>query len=293
MGLDEKFASVRTAFYDGVGKLFETMASQFGYPENSGMPTISKVLTEGPGGFPSMDSLPKRITYFPPEQRPETWFEMIFGPAPRVEPLPRYIYETQDEGFYNFYIENYKNLFFLPDSVSEFIQVKLNICLDISVLEILREVVFIFLVCYSQLVILRIVLAWFIYINPYSFPWSYLTTAVDWTDDTLQGIIPSIFGVNVTGSLVLGAVGALADSLNHLVFTMPFLPSEGEPTKLVINNQLKDVLVFHYLPSLWYTHPIPNDIREFWYTERPDILEYMKTAYSYLDLNLLPDNLLH
>jgi len=92
MGLDEKFASVRTAFYDGVGKLFETMASQFGYPENSGMPTISKVLTEGPGGFPSMDSLPKRITYFPPEQRPETWFEMIFGPAPRVEPLPRYIY---------------------------------------------------------------------------------------------------------------------------------------------------------------------------------------------------------
>jgi len=71
---------------------------------------------------------------------------------------------------------------------------------------------------------------------------------------------------------------------------MPFLPSEGEPTQLVINNQLKDVLVFHYLPALWYKHPIPNDIREFWFTERPYILEYMKTAYGHLDLNLFTDS---
>ena len=47
MGLDEKFAPVRTAFYDKVGELFVKIASQFGYPENSGMPTISKVLSEG------------------------------------------------------------------------------------------------------------------------------------------------------------------------------------------------------------------------------------------------------
>ena len=290
MGLDEKFASVRTAFYDTIGKLFTATASQFGYPDNPGMPTITTVITEGQEKFPSMDSLPKRITYFPPDQCPETWFEMIFGPAPKVEPLPRYIYETQEEGFYNFYIENYKNLFFLPDSISEFIQVNLNICLDISTLEVIREVLFIALVCYSQIVVYRLLLAWFITINPYLFPWSYLVTAVDWLDDTLQGIIPGVFGVNITGGLILGAIGALADSLNHLVFTMPFLPSEGEPTQLVINNQLKDVLVFHYLPTLWYKHPIPNDIREFWFTERPDILEYMKTAYGHLDLTLFPDS---
>ena len=64
----------------------------------------------------------------------------------------------------------------------------------------------------------------------------------------------------------------MADSLNHLVFTMPFLPSEGEETKVLINQQMKDVLVFHYLPILWYRYPIPNDLREFWYKERPDIL---------------------
>ena len=70
---------------------------------------------------------------------------------------------------------------------------------------------------------------------------------------------------------------------------MPFLPSEAEETKLLINQQMKDVLVFHYLPILWYRHPIPNDVREFWYYQRPDILEYMQTAYKFLDIQLLPN----
>jgi hypothetical protein len=92
-----------------------------------------------------------------------------------------------------------------------------------------------------------------------------LAAAVDWTEDVLQGIVP-ILGVNITGSVFLGILGVVADSLNHLVFTMPFLPSEGEETKLI--NQQMNVLVFHYLPILWYRYPVPNDIREFWYRER-------------------------
>lgn len=288
MGLDAKFIIVRNALYDKVGGFFEKIAQHYGYPENLGMPTISKVLQDNP----SFNELPKRTTFFPPAQYPETWFDMIFGPAPKVDALPRYLYETKDEGFYNFYIEDYRNIFFLPDWLSEFIQIKLNICLDITVLEVIREILFIGLIFYSQMVILRIAISWLIYINPYSFPWSYITTAVDWTEDGLQGIVPSLFGVNMTGTIFLGALGVIADSLNHLVFTMPFLPSEGEKTQLVINNEMKDVLVFHYLPALWYQYPIPNDIREFWLTQRPDILEYMKIAYRDLNLELLPDRII-
>ena len=55
---------------------------------------------------------------------------------------------------------------------------------------------------------------------------------------------------------------------------------------------MKDVLVFHYLPILWYRHPIPNDIREFWYDQRPDILDYMETAYKDLNIQFLPDSLI-
>jgi uncharacterized protein YggT (Ycf19 family) len=217
---------------------------------------------------------------------------MFFGPAPNVDAVPRYIYENKEEGFYNFYIENYKNIYFLPNWLSEFIQVRLHICLDITVLESIREVLFVGFMVYSQVVILRIALSWFIYINPFTFPWCYLAAAVDWTEDVLQGMIPSILGVNITGSVFLGIIGVLADSLNHLVFTMPFLPSEGEETKLLINQELKDVLVFHYLPILWYRYPIPNEIREFWYKERPDILNYMEKAYKNLDIQFLPDNII-
>ena len=64
---------------------------------------------------------------------------MIFGPSPKVESVPKYIYESTEEGFYNFYIENYKNIYFLPDWLSEFIQVRLNICLDISLLDYIED----------------------------------------------------------------------------------------------------------------------------------------------------------
>ena len=54
---------------------------------------------------------------------------------------------------------------------------------------------------------------------------------------------------------------------------------------------MKDVLLFHYLPVLWVKHPIPDNIREFWYYERPDILEYMQTAYKDLNIKWLPSHL--
>jgi uncharacterized protein YggT (Ycf19 family) len=122
---------------------------------------------------------------------------------------------------------------------------------------------FIFLVIYSQIVILRITLSWFIYITPYTVPWCYVVAAVDWTEEVLQGVVPAILGMNVTGSIFLGILGVLADSLNHLVFTMPFLPSEAEESKLLFQQEMKDVLVFHYLPILWYRYPIPNEIENF------------------------------
>ena len=289
MSLDDKFIPVRTVFYNIVEGFFQKIAGLFGYPENPGMPTISKFSNESY----VIDTLPSHQTFWPPMQRPETWFEMLVGPSPKVDAVPRYIYESKEEGFYNFYIENYKNIYFLPDWLSEFLQVRLNLCLDITFLETIREVLFVGLMVYSQIVILRIALSWFIYINPYTFPWCYLVAAVDWTEDILQGIVPSILGVNITGSVFLGILGVLADSLNHLVFTMPFLPSEGEETKLLINQQMKDVLVFHYLPVLWYRHPIPDDIRNFWYKERPDILDYMQKAYKDLNINFLPNRILN
>jgi hypothetical protein len=62
--------------------------------------------------------------------------------------------------------------------------------------------------------------------------------------------------------------------------------------KRQINQEMKDVLVFHYLPVTWYRYPIPNDLREFWYYERPDILEYLQKAYKDVDIQFLPNNII-
>ena len=292
MSLDEKFVPIRTSVLNLVSYLFKKIAGIFGYPENPGMPIVYDDPSDIYSRSQFLTNLPEHKTSWPPIQRPETWFETFFGPTPKVETVPRYMYESSQEGFYNFYIENYKNIYFLPDWLSEFIQIQLNICLDITILETIREVLFVGLMVYSQLVILRIALSWFLYINPYTFPWCYIAASVDWTEDVLQGVVPAILGVNLTGSIFLGIIGIVADSLNHLILTMPFLPSEAEETQLLINQEMKEVLVFHYLPILWYRHPIPNDIREFWYRERPDILDYMQKAYRDLDIQFLPDRII-
>ena len=69
---------------------------------------------------------------------------------------------------------------------------------------------------------------------------------------------------------------------------MPFLPSEGNKVKMLIDGELKDVVQFHYLPYLWYKYPIPTNLREFWYSERPDILNFMEKNYSQFGINFRP-----
>ena len=129
MNLDEKFLPVRNAFYQSVRNFFMKIAGFFGYPDNPGMPTIADLPSEGYSRSTFLDSLPRHKTFWPPIQRPETWFEMIFGPTPKVEAVPRYIYESKEEGFYNFYIENYKH-----EEIAE----KLNINIKTSWTRLLR-----------------------------------------------------------------------------------------------------------------------------------------------------------
>ena len=78
-------------------------------------------------------------------------------------------------------------------SLSEFIQVRLHLCLDITVLETIREILFVGLMVYSQIVILRIALSWYHLHKPiYLSRGVILAAAVDWTEDVLQGIVPAI-----------------------------------------------------------------------------------------------------
>jgi hypothetical protein len=297
MVLRDKLIAVRQGLFDKVQELTIKFATKFGYPENKGMPLVPENVDSN--GEPYLgfrvydnDLLSVRNVPFPPPPTAENLFQVMFGAIPAVQPLDRHFYLNKTDGFYSFYIENYKNLFFLPNWFSEFLQVRLNFCIDITLLEVFREVLFLSIVGFGEIVSLRILLSWIISINPYTLPWNYFIALVDWTEESLIGLVPSILGVNLSGPILLTILGKGADSLNNLVFTMPYIPSEGEPTKAFINGEMRDVLAFKYLPVLWYEYPIPNEIRLYWFTERPDILKYMLKAYKNVDIQFLPDEVI-
>jgi hypothetical protein len=294
MVLRDKLVLIRQSFFDKTREMAIEFATKFGYPENKGMPLVPERL--GSDGKPYLgfrvydnDILSRRdISYYPP-QTADNFLELIIGKFPHIQPLQKFVIESSADGPYGFSIENYKNLFFLPNPVSEFIQIHLNFCVDISFLEAFREVLFLSIVAFAEIVSIRILVSWLLTINPYTFPWNYFVALVDWTEETLIGLVPSIIGVNLSGPILITILGKCADSLNNLVFTMPYLPSEGEPSQIVINDKLRDVLSFKHLPILWYEHPIPNELRTYWYNERPDIIVYMQEAYKGLNIQFLPD----
>ena len=275
--------------YEGFKIFLESIARFLGYPDVPGMP-VFPLDFKARDQLMGQDLLPKHITEIPPTQaqRPETLTEAFFGTFPYTMPIEKHFYQHKAEGYYNFYVENYRNMYFLPDWLSGYIQIHFNITVDHSGLELCRDVFFYVILLYGAIVSIRTTLFWMLAINPYTFPWVFAVDFVDWIYDALAGILPCFVGIDLVPSIFAMLIGKVTDSANHLVFTMPFLPSEGNRVKMLIDGELKDVVQFHYLPYLWYKYPIPMNLREFWYSERPDILNFMEKNYSQFGINFRP-----
>lgn len=297
MVFNDRLKEVQQIIYDKSTEVVDSIAEFLGYPEVPGMPLypvndkLREKLTE-------QDFLPKHITQIPPSQvqRPESLTEALFGTFPYTMPVEKHFYQHKAEGYYNFYLENYRNMFFLPDWASGYIQMNFNITVDHSNLELCRDVFFYVVLLYGAIVTIRTTLFWMLVINPYTLPWVFAVDFVDWVYDAMAGILPCFVGIDPVPTLFGMLIGKVADGANHLVFTMPFLPSEGNKVKMLIDGELKDVIQYHYLPYLWYKYPIPLSLREFWASERPDILNFMEKNYSQFGLNfrpLLSDTELH
>jgi len=293
MTLANKILDFKVVFVSGLESLTEQIATKiFNYPQNLGMPVTPEYDAKQQSMVDYLAQLPVHLTNFPPPAAPATLSQVFFGNFPEMSKIDRTFYEHKSDGFYNFYVPNYKNIFFLPDWLSQWLQINFNISVDTTPLEIIQQSIFLGLIGFFFLVEFRMKLYWFLTINPYTRPWIYLISLTDWIQDFMTGLSPVMLGVDLTAPIILGLTGKLADSLNHLVFTMPFLPSEGQPGKMMIDNEVQDVILFRYLPSLWYTDSIPNPLREFWYTQRVDILNFMKKNYSHLDIEFLPERIL-
>ena len=280
-------------FIDILETIVEKVATYlFNYPNVPGMDVLPSESDQRMAFEEYVRQLPVHQTRTPPQAVPTQLSDVIFGNIPHFDKITRTFYQHKTDGFYNLYIPDYQNIWFLPDWLSKWIQLNLEITVDVGPLEHVQQAVFLALVLFYFLIEFRVKLYWFLTINPYTRPWIYLIALTDWLNDWVAGLAPVLFGIDCSPMLVMAVVGKIADSLNHLVFTMPFLPSEGQPGKMMIDNEVQDVILFRYLPSLWYTHSIPNSLREFWYTDRIDILNFMKKNYAHLEIEFLPERIL-
>jgi hypothetical protein len=245
MVFNNRIKEIQKIIYDGLKTILDFIARFLGYPDVPGMPIFpldSKLRDQ----LTSPDLLPKHITQIPPNQiqRPETLSEALFGTFPYTMPIDKHFYQQKTEGYYNFYVENYRNMYFLPDWLSGYIQINFNITVDHSNLELCRDVFFYVILLYGAIVSLRTMLFWMLAINPYTYPWVFAVDFVDWIYDGLAGILPCIVGIDLVPTFLGMLIGKIADSANHLLFTMPFLPSEGNEVEMIIDGELKNVVQF-------------------------------------------------
>lgn len=291
---------------DSITFFYRLFAKLFNYPTNPGM--LIPKQDESVNRFFEGSQYPRYFAPISLARFPKQWIEVIFSALPPSSSIPMILYHSNTDGYYNFYINLYSNTYFLPDWLSKWLQLTFNIYLDTTNLEIMQDAIFAFLIMYLQFLAFRINLFWFISINPFNRPWIYITSLVDWAYDLTAGIIPGIVGVDFGILFFFSLVGKLTDIVNYLVFTMPFLPSEGEiglleydPDRIYevpfgnffISPVQNPVRLFHNLPRLWYTHPIPEELRQYWFFEEPLILKYMRDNYGQLGINFYPDAILN
>lgn len=234
----------------------------------------------------------------------KNYFEIFFPKGLNFNPPLLTFYKDNVEGYYNFFITQ-KNAVFLPNWLSEIIQIFGNQHINFTTLRIIQEWTFGFLNKFRILCEIRAALWWWLMFNPYQQPFNTLRILTEWYLTALTGIFPIIIGIDIGPTVAITALGVLLDLLNRLVFTMPYLPSEAEKFSIANLEQLdnpaladlmtkigEDVIVFRYLPSLWYKYPIPDDLRQYWYNKKPEILEYFLKNYGNLGIDFLPDGIL-
>ena len=234
----------------------------------------------------------------------KNYLEIFFPKGLIFNPPILTFYQDNIEGYYNFFIVQ-KNAIFLPNWLSEIIQIFANQNVDTTLLSTIQEWTFGILNKFRILCEIRAALWWWLLFNPYQQPFNTLRILTEWYLTSLTGIFPIIMGIDIGPTIAITALGVLLDLLNRLVFTMPYLPSEGEKFNITNLDQLnnpvladlinkidKDVIIFRYLPSLWYKYPIPDDLRKYWYSEKPEILQYFLKNYKNLGIDFLPDQIL-
>lgn len=304
----QRFSIYLNSYLYHIGKaILDNFAALLGFPQNTGLWAnqnpdflLRDVLTNFTREMEFLDnpdwgSVARHINIQEATRNyiPNNNAEIIFGMFPEVNPIPRVFFTDTETGFYNYYVKDYLNGVFLPDRLSEFIQLRFDCHIDYSEVSIVREAMFGLAWIFSECFNYRTFIGIFIFINPYTFPWLLLGIVTDWLEEFFESFIPIVPFVDLNLLACRYTIGLLLDSLNNLILTFPYLPSEGV-REYVYDKTSEDTpaIVFRGIPILWYKYGVPNDLRQHWYYKRPDIFEYIEESLKGLDVQLLPDEII-
>ena len=281
--------------------------------------------------IPPFRSFPRPLAiYFssyPEEYGMLHWFDISRGAMPEVPafdpnkigyPFSFYIYQSGGgtRGVY------------LPDELSEKLQLFINHWYDHDIFYQIQFYTFYVVYFFKEILDIRLFLFWFLQINPYQMPLAIMMYMSDWAIGLFEFLFPSTVGVNMGGTILTSLLGALITFLSKLVLTIPYLPSEGITyappivfknakergldikdlpfvpyTDVKDNKDLRKFLetenqiirVFTGFPKLYTNNPIPNWLREYWWANErhvPQDLMEKKSDFLYEnDIKILPDRI--
>ncbi len=243
-----------------------------------------------------------------------TYWDIFKPQAMRYNPALVYpYYDSVADGYHNIFVvmkEGARRPLFLPDFVAENMQIVASLFdyqLDRNVMRNIQESLFDLFRLFLRLVDIRAGLMWFLMFNQYQQPFDTLRIITDWWFSSFGGQLPYFFGVDIGVSLASMLLGLITDLMGRLVFTMPYLASEGvvygpgsfeeikdcNPELITMFNEYNQTIrLFRGLPKLWEKYPIPNNIREEWFTNKPHITEFMLNKYLGLGIDSLPDRII-
>jgi hypothetical protein len=246
-------------------------------------------IQELPFDVPLEKALDQGMKYLYTEiPRVTKWLEVIFTPPRQYLTHQIFIFSDGKDAFIGFLVS--QKATFLVDPVSEIIQLYggINVTDETIMLTFIQRWIHDFIMIFIELCSIRLTISLWLTINPYTFPWFILVTATEWFTESLSGIFPAFFGIEITSTVLLSILASFADYIKNLVFTMPYLPSE----RVAETIGKHEVYRFGGIPKLWYEYGIPDQLREEWYRERPDIIQNLIKYYGNVGVDFVPSRIL-
>lgn len=250
---------------------------------------IPVYIHELPASVPLDQALDRGMAYLSLElPRMKNWIDILFPPPKSYFNSHIFLLNSGQDAFLGFIVSQQAT--FIPDILSEYIQLYggINVPDDTLNLVIFQRWVYDFVRMFTSLCGFRLLFSLILIINPYTFPWILIVTSTDWFLESLSGLLPVFLGVDFSGVLALNILAAITDYIKKLVFTMPYLPSEGIKETIGSHN----VYRFGGIPQLWLEHGIPDQLKEEWYKERPEIIEHFFKYYNDVGIQFLPSRVL-